>query len=194
MAQTRGEAVAHYYDKPESAPTGVEGLGRIHVCYGRGAGKTTKAVGLAVRAAGAGLRVTFIQFMKSGNSSEVNILKTIANLHYRCPGRHSFILDSGPEAAHFEHARQALLWAREAVDAGEQVLVCDEILNTLLFGLLKVDQLKDLINRCRDRVELVMTGSDAPPEIIDAADYVTELLQTKHPYYSGTKARRGIEF
>jgi cob(I)alamin adenosyltransferase len=74
------------------------------------------------------------------------------------------------------------------------MLICDEILDTLLFDLLKKQQLLHLIECCRDQVELVMTGRNAFSELIETADYVTELVQVKHPYYKGVRARKGIEY
>jgi len=95
---------------------------------------------------------------------------------------------------HYKHASEALGYAIEAVEEGTQLLICDEILNTLIFGLLKEEQVRDLIEKCRGEIELVMTGANAPVGLIELADYVTEYKQVKHPYYAGAKARRGIEF
>jgi len=157
-------------------------------------GKTTRAVGLAVRAAGQGLRVDFVQFMKSGKSGEVNIFQSIPQVHYWCPGEHPFILSRGPRTIHYEHAAKSLQYAEEAAQKRAALLVCDEILDTVLFGLLQKKQLLDLAEVCKGKIELVMTGRNAFPELIEAADYVTEFVQKKHPYYTGAKARKGIEF
>ncbi|MBW1735492.1 MAG: cob(I)yrinic acid a,c-diamide adenosyltransferase [Deltaproteobacteria bacterium] len=157
-------------------------------------GKTTRAIGLAIRAAGVGLRVNFIQFMKSGNSGEIIIFANIPNIRYQCPGRHPFILSKGPDRVHYEHASEAYRYALEAIEDGTQLLICDEILNTLIFGLLKEEQVQYLIERCRGKIELVMTGASAPQGLVVLADYVTEYKQVKHPYYKGAKARKGIEY
>jgi cob(I)alamin adenosyltransferase len=186
--------VNSYYSRQEKRIRREEqGPGMIHVCYGRGPGKTTRSVGLAVRAAGAGLNVYFVQFMKSGDSAEVNVLSAVPGINYYCPGPHPFITPRGPEAVHLEHASNALSHAHEAVESGAGVLVCDEILNTLLFGVLTLESVMGLMERCRGKVELVMTGSDAPDDIIRTADYATEFIQKKHPYYEGVPARVGIE-
>ncbi len=161
---------------------------------GQGAGKTTRAVGMAIRAAGEGLRVEFIQFMKSGTSGEVAVFKRIPNIHYRCPGEHPFIMSHGPEEVHREHANLALKYAWEAVKRQPHLLVCDEILDTILFGILDKERVFDLMKACEGKVELVMTGRDAPREFVEAADYVTELTQIKHAYYRGARARKGIEY
>lgn len=162
--------------------------------YGEGVGKTTRGVGLAVRAAGSGLRVEFVQFMKSGTSGEVAVFCHLPNLHYRCPGRHPYILSRGPDTIHRRHADAALQFALKAAEAPTQVLICDEILNTPIFGLLTEEQILDLMDRCAGRIELILTGRKGPQRIIDRADYVTEFIQVKHPYYHGARARKGIEY
>ena len=166
----------------------------MHIYYGSGVGKTTKAVGLAIRAAGTGLHVDFVQFMKSGNSGEVAIFGKTPNIDYWCPGKHPFILSRGPDTVHYEHAQKALGYALEAIERGTDLLICDEMLDTILFNLLERERILKLMEKCKNKVELVMTGRDASPEIIEAADYVTEFVQKKHPYYSGTRARKGIEY
>jgi cob(I)alamin adenosyltransferase len=170
-----------------------KGLGLIHVYYGQGVGKSTRAMGLAIRAAGSGLQVDIVQFMKSGTSSEVNIFEKIPNIRYHCPGKHPFIMSSGPKPVHFEHAAKALDFAFEAIERGTNLLICDEILDTILFKVLNKEIILELMKRCKDAIELVMTGINAPPEIMDMADYITELVQVKHAYYNGARARKGIE-
>jgi cob(I)alamin adenosyltransferase len=132
--------------------------------------------------------------MKSGNSGEVKIFRKIPNIHFRCPGKHRFILSRGPDAVHYDHSEKALKYAFEAVEGGTDLLICDEILDTVLFKLLRTERIIELIEKCKNRVELVMTGRDTSPEIFELADYVTEVVQEKHPYYSGVRARKGIEY
>ena len=151
-------------------------------------------MGLAIRAAGVGLKVNFIQFMKSGVSGEAVIFADISNIRYRCPGKHSFIRSGGPEVAHYEHAAEAFRYAVEAAEDKTELLICDEIMNALIFGLLKKEKIFKLIDMCRGKTELVMTGASTPAEIVEQADYATEFRLIKHPYYSGARARRGIEF
>jgi cob(I)alamin adenosyltransferase len=183
-----------FYTQKRSGLIKDEGLGLIHIYYGQGAGKTTRAVGLAIRAAGSGMKVNFVQFMKSGNSGEIGILENIPNINYFCPGKHPFILSRGPEIVHYEHAERALAYSLEAVESGTHLLICDEILDTILFKVLQKEQLLELIKGCKGKAELVMTGRDALPEFIRLADYATEFVQKKHPYYRGMKARKGIEY
>jgi cob(I)alamin adenosyltransferase len=149
---------------------------------------------MAIRAAGAGLRVDFVQFMKSGKSGEVAIFKRIPNIRYRCPGEHPFIMSHGPKPLHYEHAERALGYAFEAIRKEIDLLICDEILDTLVFELLQKNRLLELIKKSKKKVELVMTGMSAPLEFIELADYATEFVQIKHAYYIGAKARKGIEY
>jgi len=147
-----------------------------------------------MRAAGYGRQVDIVQFMKSGTSSEVAVFKKIPNIRYWCPGKHPFVMSRGPSAVHFEHAARALQFAFDAIESGSHLMVCDEILDTLIFQLLKKEQLLVLMEKCRNKVELVMTGISAPAEFLQSADYVTEFVQVKHPSYSGARARKGIEY
>lgn len=185
-----------YYPNERTGDLKGGGMGLIHVYYGQGVGKTSRAIGLAVRAAGEGLKVVYVQFLKSGTSGEVKSFSKIGNIEYRCPGEHPFILSSGPQNIHVEHANKALAYALEAVEAkpAPDLLICDEILDTIIFGLLKEDQLLELATKCKGNVELVMTGRKPPKEIMNLADYATEFVHIKHPYYSGGRARRGIEY
>lgn len=168
--------------------------GLIHIYYGQGVGKTSRAVGMAIRAAGEGLLVDFVQFMKSGNSGEVAIFEKIHNIRYSCPGEHPFVISHGPEEVHYKHAETGLRYALEAVEKETDLLICDEMLDTIIFDLQKEEQLFDLMMRCKNKVELILTGRDASPKVIESADYATEFIQIKHAYYCGARARKGIEY
>ncbi len=183
-----------YYQRERSGIIKSEGLGLLHVYYGEGVGKTTRAAGLAIRAAGEGFKVVFVQFMKSGKSGEAKMLRNICNIDYFCPGPHPFILSKGPDRVHFEHAERALLYAYNSIKDGNHFLICDEILNTLIFGLLSEEDLISLADKCRGRIELIMTGRNVFPRLLGAADYVTEFVLKKHPYYRGVRARKGVEY
>jgi len=189
------EVKAIFYTKTRSGLVKNGCLGCLHLYYGQGVGKTTRTVGLAVRAAGKNLQVTFIQFMKSGASGEVAILKQIPNIQYCCPGKHPFIMSGGPQAVHYEHADKAFGYALEAVANHSHLIICDEILDTVIFKIFKQEKLLELVRKCKaENIELVMTGRFASPELVREADYITEFVQIKHPYYSGTKSREGIEY
>lgn len=170
-----------YYPHERKGYIEDKDYGLIHLFYGEGVGKTSRAVGLAME---------FVQFMKSGNSGELRIFERTPNIRYSCPGEHPFIMSKGPEPVHFQHAAAAMRGALEAVERRPHLLICDEVLDTLIFKVLHQDQLLGLIQRCKGKVELVLTGRAASPELIEQADYVTELVQKKHPYYNGAKAKR----
>ncbi len=180
--------------EPPQAAGGAGGPGLVHVVYGNGVGKTSRCIGLAVRAAGAGLKVAWVQFMKGPGSSEVKAFARLPGLSFHCPGPHAFIRGGESTPAHRAHAARGLAMAREALAAGAQVIVADEILNTLLFGTLELAPVLGLMAVCRGRAELVMSGAAVPPEVVAAADYVTELRLVKHPYQRGVAARRGVEY
>lgn len=124
----------------------------------------------------------------------MTIFKTIPNIRYRCPGKHPFIMPSGPKSEHYEHAAKAMDFAFEAIERGANVIICDEILDALIFDVIKKESILKLIETCKNKIELVMTGINAPDDILEMADYVTELIQVKHAYYTGARARKGIEY
>lgn len=183
-----------FYTEERSGFLREEGFGLIHVYYGQGVGKTTRTVGLSIRAAGEGLEVHFVQFMKSGSSGEVKIFEQIPRIHYWCAGEHPFIMSHGPEAVHYKHAAKGFAYAQAAIENHPDLIVCDEILDTLIFNTLRKEQLIELIQKCKGKIELVMTGRSAPEDILALADYATEYVQVKHPYYKGARARKGIEY
>lgn len=166
-------------------------LGLVHAIYGNGRGKTTSAIGLAIRAFGAGNDVSFVQFMKSGDSSEVNILKSVG-VSYFCSGVHELV-EEGVSEIQMTHARLAYEQALARVKQ-PGMLVCDEILTAEFFGELTIAQIVKLIEVRGTETELVLTGIHGYPEIIRRADYCSDICLVKHPYVEGIEARRGIEY
>lgn len=190
--------------------------GYLQVYTGNGKGKTTAAIGLAIRALGAGMRVLFLQFMKSKVYSEHNILPDISpNLTLETLGKPYFIVEEGsvppdelekwkddvvifppgnPPRDYEEMIVTGLERAREAMCSGEyDLVVLDEIVVAFYFGLVTWEQLREVIDSRPDAVELVLTGRGATPELIARADLVTEMRDTKHYYTTGVDARKGIE-
>ncbi|MCL5292467.1 MAG: cob(I)yrinic acid a,c-diamide adenosyltransferase [Actinobacteria bacterium] len=173
-------------------------IGRVHVYTGESKGKTTAAVGLALRATGQGLKVRVIQFMKANveKSGDIQVLEKLTG-HEVLRFGHSLLGDRTEIIEEdYEEARLGLAEARRALASGRcDLLVLDEINVAAHFGLLSVDDLVDLIASKPIDVELVLTGRHAHPRLINLADYVTEMTLIKHPYISGDlTARRGIEF
>lgn len=168
------------------------GLTIIHT--GDGKGKSTAAFGLALRAVGAGLKVLILQFIKGNKiSGELNALKLLPNVEVRQCGL-GFI-DKNNLAEHIAAAESALKVAREEILSDKwDLIILDEIIYSVKFGLLDVEKVLELIKIKPSQLHLVLTGRDAPQSLIDAADLVTEMKLIKHPFQRGIKAQRGIEF
>jgi cob(I)alamin adenosyltransferase len=168
--------------------------GYIQVYTGDGKGKTTAALGLALRAAGAGLRVCIIQFMKGEETSEIIALRKMNNLiTVRRYGRTGFV-EGTPEDEDIRQAQEGFKEADRAVLNGDyDVVILDEANVAVYLGLLSLSDLMSLIDRKPEQVELVITGRRADPQIIERADLVTEMIEIKHYYHKGVSARKGIE-
>ena len=168
--------------------------GYVQVYTGDGKGKTTAALGLALRAAGAGLKVFIGQFIKSAPYSEIKALERFADqITIQQFGRGCFIRGT-PCQADVDVARQALAAIGEALTSGRyDVVVADEA--NVAFGckLISEADLVDLIHKRPPQVELILTGRNAPPAVIAEADLVTEMKPVKHYFEKGIMARKGIE-
>jgi len=171
------------------------GRGYVHLYTGDGKGKTTAAVGLAVRAAGHGKRVYVGQFMKGrpyGENLELSDHPLITVEQY---GEPDCISIEQVDEHHRELARSGLRRSREALLEGDyDVVVFDEIDVAIWFGLLSVDDVLDIVTRRPSHVELIMTGRQAPAALVKAADLVTEMREVKHYYRDGVLARAGVEY
>jgi cob(I)alamin adenosyltransferase len=175
--------------------------GLVIVYTGDGKGKTTAALGLAVRAAGNGFRVLFLQFIKgqwkTGESQAVRALAPNIELVRMGKG---FTIDRLrdkriPMEEHEQAAADAFARAGEVVRSNAyDMVVLDELLGSIKAGLVPLDEVLHLIHDKPPTLHLVMTGRGAPQALIDAADLVTEMSPIKHPYDQGIKAQRGIEF
>jgi len=169
--------------------------GYIQVYTGAGKGKTTAALGLALRAVGHGLRVCMVQFMKNDRGiGEIRAAELLApRLSIHPMGPKGFITGK-PRPVDHEMARKAFDFARDVVQNGAyDVVILDEVNMAVHFGLLSVEEVLDVMDRKPDSVELVLTGRDAPPEVVERADLVTEMTEIKHYFAKGVAARKGIE-
>jgi cob(I)alamin adenosyltransferase len=168
--------------------------GYVHILTGNGKGKTTAALGLAIRAAGAGLRVYFAQFIKRGEYSEIKALRRFSDhITVRQFGLGRFT-DRKPAPEDIEAARSGLEQVKQVIAGNNHDLVIlDEANVTVKLGLLTVQDLINLIVNKPYEMELVMTGRYASPRVIDLADIVTEMRPIKHYYLKGVAARVGIE-
>lgn len=168
--------------------------GYVQVYTGSGKGKTTAAIGLAIRALGAGWRVFFAQFLKGEKSSEYRMLpKCSDQLLLKCYGRPGLIRgEPGEEDRRL--AQQGIHEvARVAASGDYQLVILDEANVAVHYGLVSVDQLLHLIDRRADGVELLFTGRHAHPRLVARADLVTDMQEVKHYYHQGVPARMGVE-
>ncbi|NLM36824.1 MAG: cob(I)yrinic acid a,c-diamide adenosyltransferase [Firmicutes bacterium] len=166
----------------------------IQVYTGDGKGKTTAAVGLAVRAHGHGLRVAVFQFLKTGQENgEARVLRQLG-IPCRQYGSGRWLLNRPPDQEELALAAQGWTEVEKAVYGGYQVVVVDEISHAVNLGLLPLAQVRSLALKLPAEVELVMTGRAMPPELLTLADLVTEMQAVRHPYARGVSARRGIEY
>jgi cob(I)alamin adenosyltransferase len=173
---------------------GKEMKGYVQVYTGDGKGKTTAALGLALRAAGAGFRVYIAQFVKGMRYSELDILDKLSDsIQIKQYGLKCFIYDA-PEEEDIRVAREGLKEVREIMHSGSyQMIILDEANIATHFNLFSVEELLDFIKTKPEKVELIITGRRADPRIIEEADLVTEMKEIKHYYQQGVKAREGIE-
>jgi cob(I)alamin adenosyltransferase len=171
--------------------------GRVQVYTGDGKGKTTAALGLALRAAGYGFRTYIAQFLKGRPSGEHAAAARLAPLvTIERFGRSEFvnITDKGPEEEDTERARRALRAAEAAMLSGRyRIVVLDEVNVAVDLGILPEKELLEFLDRRPESVELVLTGRGAPASVLERADLVTEMKNVRHYHERGVKAREGIE-
>lgn len=168
--------------------------GLIQIYTGNGKGKTTAALGLAIRAAGAGIKVYILQFLKSAAYSEIRSIAKIRNIKVEQCGRGCFIKGK-PKHADVARAARGLTKAARHIASGRYGLVIlDEVNCALGAGLLKTEEIMKIIRSKPEDVELVLTGRYCPPAVMKRADLITEMKKVRHPYDKGIPARRGIEY
>ena len=170
--------------------------GLIQVYTGNGKGKTTAALGLALRAAGHGLRVLMIQFMKGNiQYGELEASKRLSPyLTIKQMGRETFVSRTNPDPVDVELAQKGLSLAREAIQSqAYDIVILDEINVAVDYGLIPLSEVLNLMDSKPASVELILTGRYAKPEILEKADLVTEMVERKHYYQKGIQSREGIE-
>ena len=172
--------------------------GMIHIYCGDGKGKTTAATGLAVRAAGCGMKVLFARFLKNENSGELSILDSVPEIEVlhleRSYGFFNTLTDEEKEEVRQMYGQ---LWdlIKEKISGGQfQMLVIDEFMAAYRYGLIGREEALDLLTGKPEALELVLTGRNPGPELTELADYVSEIRKVKHPFDHGIMARRGIEY
>lgn len=168
----------------------------IHIYCGDGKGKTTAAVGLAVRMAGFGGKVLLGQFFKDGSSSEIASLRSLTNITVRhcrtIPGR---FVRLTPEQR-IQVSADYTNYLTELLDNSVKydMLILDEVVSACNHGTVPEGQLIDFLKKLPEGMEVVLTGRNPSPSLLELADYVTEMRKLRHPFDNGVPAREGIEF
>ncbi len=168
--------------------------GLVQIYTGNGKGKTTAALGLALRAAGAGLSVYILQFLKTAAYSEMKALKKVENIKAEQCGR-GCLIKRKAKKIDIDCAVKGLMRARKIILSGKHdIVILDEVNVALRLGLIKSGDIIDMIKQKPRHVELILTGRYCPKVLMQRADLVTEMREVKHPYRKGLKARPGIEY
>lgn len=183
----------------------------LYIFTGNGKGKTTAALGQAMRAVGEGKRVLMVQFIKGPwKSGEDNVEILCGELSSPQSKKGAFKLvkmgkgfvgimgDNLPREEHEKAAREALEYARQEIESGPptggwDMIILDEINNAVSLGLIAKEKVLEVINN-QLSIIIILTGRDAPPEFLEKADLVTEMREIKHPFAQGTKGKRGLEY
>lgn len=171
--------------------------GLIHIYCGDGKGKTSAAVGLALRAAGAGMKVLFVQFLKDGSSQEMKMLEQTGLIETACcPSIHKFVFQMSEEERQLAGAEYSRLLesSLRRCNEGYGLLVLDEVIPACNMGMVPESTLVDFLRSKPAELEVVLTGGEPSTVLLGLADYVTEMKKHKHPYDRGITARKGIEF
>lgn len=169
-------------------------MGFIYLYTGNGAGKTSNALGLALRSVGHGHKVIMIQFMKSWkNTGEFKIQTKLKNLYeVHLFGRKKWVDPKNPSPQDRKIARKGLEFAETALKEKPNLLILDEICLACAWKLLEVDEVVDLLKKIPSKTDVVLTGRNAPKELIDRADFVNEIVDVKHP--KKIPATKGIQY
>lgn len=173
--------------------------GLVHIYTGDGKGKTTAALGLGMRAYGRGLKVLLIQFLKGAFTGEIETIKKLEPgfMIYRGEEIKKFTCDMNEkelEEAKKVQMRILKFALDEMIKNKWDVIILDEIMAAISCEMVRLKDVEELVKSKPENLEIVMTGRDAPKELIELSDYVSEIKAIKHPMDNGTKARKGVEY
>jgi len=173
--------------------------GLVHIYTGAGKGKTTAAVGLGIRAYGQGLKVLMVQFLKGWDTGEMKVIASLGSyfqlFQYRVNGEFTWGMSDKELGGLKGEMRISLNYSTEAVMSGEwDMIIMDEIMAAVNYGFLPMAEVVELVKKKPLKLELVLTGRDAPKKLIELADYVSEIVAREHPIEKGIIARKGIEY
>lgn len=172
--------------------------GMIHIYCGDGKGKTTAATGLAVRAAGSGMKVLFARFLKNENSAELCVLDQIPGIEViHLPKSYGFYNTQSEEEKAETKQMYEELW-KYALDRAKNgacdMLVMDEFMAADRYGLIPHEEAIQFLKEKPEGLEVVLTGRDPSDEVLELADYISEVKMVRHPFEKGIRARKGIEY
>lgn len=168
-------------------------LGLVHVYTGDGKGKTTAALGMCARAVGHGCRCLLVQFMKTAGTYGENSL-TLPGLEVVPSGHDCLVFSKQVSQEDLDKAADGLSTASAALRSGEyDIVVLDEVNVAIKLGLLKAEDVARAVRSRSPGVEVVLTGRYAPPELLELADYITEMRSLRHPYQKGVLSREGVD-
>jgi cob(I)alamin adenosyltransferase len=198
MAYQRHLGIQHGVDERIK---GYNGLGLVHVTTGNGKGKTTAALGTAIRALGAGKKVGIVYFDKGGEThySERAVLDQLDGINYIATGRDRIDPDTGRfdfsiQETDKQEAQRGLGEVQKMFESGYDLIILDEINSTTDLGMLTEEEVLNVLTNKPEATELILTGRNAPQSFIDRAHLVTEMKLRKHYFYSGVQAREGIDY
>ncbi len=169
-------------------------MARFHIYTGDGKGKTTTAMGMAMRALGHGQKVVVVQFLKGQETGEAMINGYEENLTFKKFGSDGFVFKGKEKNSDYTMAVDAINFVKEAMKTEPDLLILDEINCVFDLGLISIEEGLKIIHACSEKTELVFTGRNAPQELIEKADLVTEIKKLKHYFDKGELAKKGIEF
>ena len=176
-------------------PPEISIKGMVEIFTGDGRGKTSAALGVALRAAGHGLRVHIVFFMKGDYPyGEQKILSVLPNITFNKFGFETFVDPSNVKPEEKEQAQKALEAARQAMLGLEyDMIILDEVNVAVSWKLVDIEEVIKLINDKPEKLELILTGRYADPKLVELADLVTDMVKVKHPYDKGVLSRKGID-
>ncbi|HEY91376.1 MAG TPA: cob(I)yrinic acid a,c-diamide adenosyltransferase [Dehalococcoidia bacterium] len=182
--------------KLSDTPDRQSGPGLVEVFTGNGKGKTSAALGIALRAAGHGMRVHIIFFMKGDYPyGEREAFSHLVNVDVSHFGQETFVDPSNVRAEEIAEAKRGLDTAREVIQSGNyDIVVLDEINVATAWKLLDIEEVLELLRDKPRDIELILTGRYADRRLVDAADLVTEMVNLKHPYDRGILSRKGLDY
>lgn len=193
-----GESEQNMEKKSKQEQSIKQKVGLIHIYCGAGKGKTTASIGLIARAAGHGRRVLLVQFLKDGHSGEIDSLRLLPGVQVlagQVTTRFTYQMDAEEKLATRSLHESFFQQAADQAHAGSvDLLVLDEVLGAINTGLLQHEEVLDFLRSKPSELEVVLTGRDPSSQLLELADYISEIHCVRHPYQRGICAREGIEY